>query len=599
MAVWTGLLLILLVACGAPDRGDNGTETMNNTTRQNGSANAFEPRIRLNQTGYLPGAAKIAVVPDTNEGEFTVVGVESGDAVYTGRLTDAATWAPSGERVRIADFSAVHEQGEYRLVVPGLGESHTFSVHPDAYRALNVAALRAFYYNRASTELLPEHAGDWARPAGHPDDRVEIHPSAASADRPAGTIVSAPRGWYDAGDYNKYVVNSGITMHTLLTAYVHFPKYFRDQNLNIPESGHDDVPDILHEAWWNLSWMLAMQDPYDGGVYHKLTTANFAGAVMPHEARATRYMVAKGVEASYTFAATMAMASRVYEPYDEVFGGITERMRSAATAAWAWAEANPNARYDQNAMNASYDPNVVTGEYGNADVAQVRAWAATELYLTTGDRAWREHVDLERLAMSVPSWTSSGGLVWSSLASNPDLLTANDRELVETRFRTLADGLLSQVRRSAWRMAMNTAGDFFWGSNSYALNQAYMLIQAYRLSGNRDYLDAAHMMTDYVLGRNPTGYSFVTGFGLQQVTDPHHRVSRADGNEVPVPGFVVGGPHNTVQGDCGPDAYPSNLPALSYLDDWCSYSTNEVAINWNAPLVYVTGALQVLTGSSR
>jgi endoglucanase len=93
---------------------------------------------------------------------------------------------------------------------------------------------------------------------------------------------------------------------------------------------------------------------------------------------------------------------------------------------------------------------------------------------------------------------------------------------------------------------------------------------------------------DYILGRNPTGYSFVTGFGEKTPLYPHHRISQSDGVTAPVPGMLVGGPHLGQQDKCD---YKYNQPATSYIDSWCSYATNEVAINWNAPLVYVIGAL--------
>src|SRR5690606_23356989 len=129
---------------------------------------------------------------------------------------------------------------------------------------------------RASMELEEEYAGAWSRPAGHPDTQVEIHTSAAGKDRPAGTFIPSPGGWYDAGDYNKYIVNSGITTGTLLSAYEDFPAYFNALELKIPES-KNNLPDLLDEVLYNLRWMLSMQDPADGGVYHKLTTADFEG----------------------------------------------------------------------------------------------------------------------------------------------------------------------------------------------------------------------------------------------------------------------------------------------------------------------------------
>src|SRR5690606_35637774 len=156
--------------------------------------------------------------------------------------------------------------------------------------------------------------------AGHPDDRVAIHPSAASATRPAGTFIVAPFGWYDAGDYGKYVVNSGITTGTLLSLLEDYPAAAQRLETNIPESG-DGVPDLLDEVLWNLRWMLSMQDPADGGVYHKLTTASFAGMVMPEAATAQRYVVQKSTPAALNLAAVAAQASRVLRHHESAAPG--------------------------------------------------------------------------------------------------------------------------------------------------------------------------------------------------------------------------------------------------------------------------------------
>jgi endoglucanase len=75
-------------------------------------------------------------------------------------------------------------------------------------------------------------------------------------------------------------------------------------------------------------------------------------------------------------------------------------------------------------------------------------------------------------------------------------------------------------------------------------------------------------------------------------------VAQADDIADPLPGWMVGGPdaRKDDKADCaGRKKYPSDLPALSYLDNACSYTTNEVAISWNAPLVYVIAALRTLT----
>lgn len=541
--------------------------------------------IKVNQVGFLPQAQKLAVVAQ-QAGDFEIVDAD-GKAAFKGRAGAALRWEPSGETVRVLDFSALTQPGSYRIRMAGLPLSDPFTVNTDGYRALNAAALKAFYFNRSAIALAPRHAGPWARPAAHADDKVVVHASAASPSRPEGTVLSSPRGWYDAGDYNKYVVNSGISTYTLLAAFEHFPAFFK-QDTGIPESG-DGIPDILDEAMWNLEWMLTMQDPQDGGVYHKLTNLRFDGIVMPHAASTTpRYLVAKSTAAALDFAATMATASRVLAPYESKWPGMPARMLAAAQAAWRWAEAHPEAIFKN-------PHDVATGEYGDAQLSDEFAWAAAELFIATGDQAYAAALKKHDAPLSTPSWGNVAALGWMSMAHHRARLAPGiDRDLVARRIDGLAAQLAGAWRNSGYRLAMRPK-DFVWGSNAVVLNQGMMLLQAYRIKPEPDYLRAAQSSLDYVLGRNPTGHSFVTGFGARPFMHPHHRPSMADGVEAPVPGWLSGGPNPGQQDakECPP--YPSKLPALSWIDHDCSYAANEVAINWNAPLVYVSAALSALT----
>ncbi len=553
---------------------------------------AVAAQTTVNQVGYLPAAQKLAAAPATAQGSFVVEDASTGKTVFKGELGAAREWAPAGQAVRIADFSALAAPGRYRLRIDGLPASDEFVVAADAYTSLLDASLKAFYFNRASTALLPEHAGRYARAAGHPDDVVKVHASAASSARPEGTVVSSPKGWYDAGDYNKYIVNSGISTYTLLAAWEAFPQAFA-HDIGIPESGNG-VPDVLDEAWWNLEWMLSMQDPADGGVYHKLTTLQFEGFVMPADTHEPRYVVQKTTAAALDVAAVMAMASRIYAQYEARFPGVASRMLAASHMAWTWAQENPKAFYRQPA-------DVGTGAYGDDRLDDEFAWAAAELYIATGDDALYDAFAARKVAAGVPNWASVGGLAWMSLAAHIDRLTPHaSRESIRREIGGVADGLLRTWTESAYRVAMDDR-DFVWGSNAVAMNQAMVLAAAYRLDGKRAYLDAAQSQFDYVLGRNPLGRSFVTGFGHRPPMHPHHRPSAADGIAEPVPGWLVGGPNPGQQDaeDCAAAPYPSKRPALAYIDHACSYASNEVAINWNAPLVYVAAALQTLTPAAR
>src|SRR5690625_4635186 len=586
---------LLLTACGGsssdsnpPNPGSSSSSSSSSSSdgssssssSSSSSASATSQLIKLNQVGYLPEGQKLAVVPKVSADTFILIDVETEEEVFTDKLSAAKTWAPSDESVHLADFTAFTEPGEYQVRVEGLEDSPRFKIAADVYQELNNAALKAYYFNRASMALEEQYAGEYARDEGHPDDVVIIHASAAHGSRSAGDEISAPKGWYDAGDFGKYVVNSGISTYTLLAAYEHFPDYYDAQNVNIPESG-GALPDILAEALWNLEGMVRMQDE-DGGVYHKLTTLTFSGNIMPHEGTAARYVIGKGTSATLNFAAGMAQASRIYPDR-------AAEMLVAAERAWQWAMDNPAVKFE----NPS---DVQTGEYGGNNLASNRAWAAAELYITTGDEDYYTALNPEQTWNTVPGWPDSRGLAWMSLAHHMDNLTEADEAfltLIEERIMSLAEDLLAQTKSSAYRVGMGQY-DFYWGSNSTVLNRAMMLLQGYRLSGNTELRDAAQSKLDYILGRNPTDFSYVTGYGTKTPMNIHHRASVADGIAEPVPGFVAGGPNPQDQNDCGASQYPSKLPALSYLDKYCSYSTNEVTINWNAPLVYVSGALQAM-----
>lgn len=588
----------LMLGCGSGGGSSSGTTASSAKSASStavtissvatSSSAAVAGNIKLNQLGFLPESAKWAVVPAGTAISFKVINATTNAEVFSSNLSAAAIWSASEESVKLADFSSVKTPGDYLLRVEGMNDSYQFTIANDVYSALTAASIKAFYFNRNSAALLTTHAGIFARPLGHPDTQVLVHPSAASAARPAGTVISSPKGWYDAGDYNKYIVNSGIATYSLLAAYEHFPEIFNGQNLNIPESS-DALPDLLNETLWNLEWMLSMQDPNDGGVYHKLTNKNFDGTVMPHQATSERYVVQKTTAAALDFAAVMATASRVVAQYETQLPGMSAKMLAAAESAWNWAVANPAVTYKQ-------PDDVKTGEYGDDNLADEFAWAAAELYITSKKDAYYTAMKPTDTFATVPSWGDVRSLGWISLAHHRDNLTAvADKQLIVNRIDGLSANLQSVWAASPYRVTMQK-NDFVWGSNSVALGQAMMLVQGYRLNGKREYLDAAQAMLDYVLGRNATDMSFVTGYGDKATLHPHHRPSEADGIAEPIPGFIAGGPQPGQQDKSGCNVvYPSNIAAKSYLDDWCSYASNEIAINWNAPLVYVSAAIQALT----
>lgn len=544
--------------------------------------------IKLNQVGYYPEQEKVVVVESASTKSINVVNAK-GKTILKSKRMSLTTSPISGKKRSTFDVSQLKEPGTYYIVADK--QRVPIVISENALSSLADASIRSFYYQRASMPIDPKHAGKWSRPEGHMDTKALIHPAAASVLRPAGTVINSSKGWYDAGDYNKYVVNSAFSMGLMLAMYELIPEQFTAQNLNIPESGNS-TPDLLDENMWNLEWLFTMQD-YDGGVYHKLTTPNFEGFIKPTECKQQRYATQKTTCATLDFAAIMAKCARVYAGNTD-YPDVSIRCINAARAAYQWAKANSKVYYNQDQLNKNYDPKVNTGTYGDNDAKDEFFWAATELYLTTGESSYLKDASAYApMNYSTPSWAGVSALATFALISATNL--SNDlKPLQGQQKQNLLDYAAklcgNDVSQSAFHSLYgNSAKDFFWGCNSEGCGvQGVSLLFAYRLTGKNEYIVNAFRDMDYMLGCNATGYCYVTGFGQKPPMHPHHRLSESDGIEDPLPGFLVGGPNPGQQDHC---VYPSSYADESYSDTTPSYASNEIAINWSATLVALTNGL--------
>lgn len=550
--------------------------------------------IKVNQVGYYPNQEKVASVEKVAQSKTYTLKNKDGKVVWKGKGVRKATSPWSGKEREIVDFSTVNEPGTYTLNAGKL--TQTVNIKARALEDVAVAAMKSYYFMRTGEPILKEYAGVYARPAAHMDTCVYVHPAAANSTRPAGTKISCPGGWYDAGDYNKYIVNSGFSVGLMLSAYEMATDYYNSMKLNIPESGNS-TPDFLDELYFNLKWMLTMQDPSDGGVYHKLTNPSFEAFIMPVECRQPRYVTQKSTAAALDFAAVMAKASRIYSKFPEYKEFATQALNQAKSA-YVWASKNPQVYYRQNENNKNYEPKITTGEYGDGNCTDEFFWASSELFMATYDMTYLQDVQNNMpTEFVIPSWGQVSGLgayAWIAYAlSNSQFNMVLD--YAKDYLIKYADNLVAAVPTSCFNSPYgNVKNNFHWGCLAEGgCGQAIELLYVYRLTGDRKYLAAALQNADYILGRNATGYCYVTGFGQTPSMHPHQRLSAADGIEAPLPGFLVGGPNPGQQdkADYLP-AYPSDYPDESYLDHDGSYASNEIAINWNAALVAAFGWIE-------
>lgn len=535
-----------------------------------GSCAVESENIRINQVGFYPSQEKTLTLEQDNPGE-TISIYRAGRKVWEGKAVRTAESPWSGKQRRVFDFSEISRPGTY--TVKAGSEKTEFTVSENAFDALAEAALKGFYHQRSGMDLDPAVAGKWARKGGHPDTLVFIHASAASEGRPEGTVISSPKGWYDAGDYNKYVVNSGYSMGLMAEAALMF---------STPEDS-DRRQAIHEELKYNAEWLYTMQDPSDGGVYHKLTNPEFEGFISPLECTKPRYVVQKSVTAALDFAGALCS-------FVELGDSPDPEIIAKAEAAYAWAASNPSAFYFQERMNRTYDPDVSTGAYGDGSASDEFFWAASCLYRATGKTGYLE--DVKRYmpeSFSVMSWGNVSALgVFEWLRNGKNGVSADEQEIYERCLQMLleyCDRSMESAETSCYNSPYgNSPRDFYWGCASTFCDQSVCFLYAYKLTGKAGYLKNAFRNVNYILGQNATGYCYVTGFGSKSPMFPHSRLCHSDGVVEPIPGLLVGGP-NPGHNDKAEVTYRSSYPDESYEDVMPSYASNEIAINWNASLV--------------
>ncbi len=358
--------------------------------------------------------------------------------------------------------------------------------------------------------------------------------------------------------------------------------------LNIPESGNG-TPDILNEARFNLEWMLKMQDD-DGGVWHKQTSTHFSDFVMPQDDTLPSEVIGTGSApfkstcATADLAAVAAIAARAYAPFDKKFAA---QNLAAAKKAWEWAEQNPNVTFKN-------PPGVSTGEYGDNNCSDERLWAAAELWRTTGEPAYNQYflsnyksfTDLLRKP-DVESWKQVAPMgLWTYALSTRK--GAGTKAVAEIKQLTTAAAqqVVEETAKNSYHVSLLTK-DYVWGSNGVAANYGMQLLVANTFSPNPAFTNTALDNLHYLLGRNTFSLSWVTQLGANPYRHPHHRPSGADNNQEPWPGLLSGGPNAGKQDDVLKKLPADTPPAKVYADEQASYASNEIAINWQAMLVFV------------
>lgn len=417
-------------------------------------------------------------------------------------------------------------------------------------------------------------------------------------------------GWFDAGDYNKYVTFIDNAVMNLLGAYEVNPSIFGD-DWNLPESGNG-VPDILDEIKWELDWLRKMINA-DGTVIIKMGSQNFNENISspPSVNTDQRFYGRTCSSAAASASANLAYSAKVY-------GGISgmesyaDDLEDDAIKTWDVYKT----AYDSGNIDTDCDLGEIVAGDADRDADQQKqsaVLAAIYLYDLTGDTKYNDFIIAEynQVEPIVNDW-------WG-----PYLLPLNDAMLYYTTLSNGDTNVQNAIVNSATSNLNSNSSEFYefsdddlyraqspdwiyhWGSNlpKAGIGALAMLFRKYDLNPSKN--DAlqkkAYEQLHYFHGVNPNGMvhlSNMYALGGDKCVNEIYHTWFFDGTDFdhalnstfgPAPGFVTGGPNQFYSyAQLSP---PSNQPIMkSYLDfndGWpeSSWEISEPAIYYQGTFI--------------
>jgi len=587
--------------------------------------------IHVDQFGYRENAEKIAVISQAQEGfnspDPFVPGVkyelktwENDETVFTGDLVSwkaGETHSQSGDKVWHFDFSEYTVEGEYYVWDESnqVG-SYKFSINNDVYNDVLKQAVRTFYYQRFGfAKELPYAEEGWVDGASHLG--IEQDTDCRDAKNPVpSTSRNLSGGWYDAGDFNKYMNYADETVNNLLAAYEEDPTVFTD-DYNIPESANG-VEDILDEVKYELDWMLRMQES-NGSCIHKVSNTCYCSSSPPSTDANIRRYLAPTISATISGCVTFSHAALVYKnhtnPTMQEYG---ESLKEAAVKSWDFVINNkvdiPSIADNTGFVNGAIEDN----EYQQrANIAG----AAAFLFALTGEEPYQLYIDSvwNSNYFHLSQWTFASiyeehyqdALLYYAALPNATSKVAKEIQNIYSNSISGSNHYGEIEKGTSPYLSYAADNVYLWGSSRNQCQQGsmYYTMSVYQLdkANSESYENAAENFIHYMHGVNPLNITYLTNmskYGAENsITQIYHgwfSEGSAKWDEVgvstygPPPGFVPGGVNPNYKPDASCDCPmnpPMNQPILKSYKDWNgdypenSWEVTENSISYQAAYI--------------
>lgn len=576
--------------------------------------------VRLDQLGYSPAEAKIAVLlapRDAAGARAAVVGADGRTVLSLAVGPGRGAWNATFTDVRPIDLTALTRPGTYRVRIDGPvhAESPPFRVGTAA-ELFGPLARESVEYFQAHRDGANQISTRWKREPAHLTDRTatvyekpvfdkggRLTAGLAAADGP----VDVEGGWYDAGDFLKFT-------HTTAYALIAMQIVQRDGVY---------VDGLAAEARHGLDWLAKMWVPSTGTLYTQVGIGSglqhgdetFLGDHdtwrLPQDD--DRLVVQPGDERYYQ---RYRPVFRAADPGDRLSPNLAGRIAAAfALAAQLEATTEPARARAHLAAAARVFDLAATGDVGDLVTAEPHTYYP--------EHSWTDDLALGAAELALAGRTLADPRAgewlkqathWAKANADSDddgalsvynLSALADTELARAGGPGIDTGMLRRdlqrrldagVTAAASNPMGAAAGD---GGFDYAARQlgytATAELYEHTFADGR-YATFATAQRGVVLGANGWGTSMVVGAGTTYPRCPHDQIATLAGNPATTTGMVgavVNGPNHAdrvhdILADPRPSPCASNAFApfdrddTHYVDDMRVSANNEPSIDFTA-----------------
>ncbi|HEY6328142.1 MAG TPA: glycoside hydrolase family 9 protein, partial [Blastocatellia bacterium] len=240
-------------------------------------AKADSAFIRINQLGYVVDGPKRAYLMSRNKLDaagFSILGSAGGPVLSANVGTDLGGWGQF-HHVYALDFDSFASPGLYTITVNSGGPAITspaFKIDTalNLYSVPLAKALSFYQAERDGPDFIPSalrtapgHLND-ANAIAYKTPRMNGAGEFSGSLKPAGPQLDASGGWWDAGDYLKFVETHSYAVAMMLVGIRDFP----DQMGAGP--GSSGQSDFTQEAAFGLNWLQKMWDDSNSILYYQV-----------------------------------------------------------------------------------------------------------------------------------------------------------------------------------------------------------------------------------------------------------------------------------------------------------------------------------------